>query len=40
MTADSEPFEEIQRHFSRMTEEDFNVFLANEAEDYTKARTA
>jgi hypothetical protein len=37
--ADHEPFEEVHRHFLRMTEEDFKVFLANEADDFTKAKS-
>jgi hypothetical protein len=38
MIADHEHFEEVHRHFPRMTEEDFKVFLANEADDFTKAQ--
>jgi hypothetical protein len=38
MIADHEPFEEVHRHFLRMMEEDFKVFLANEANDFTKAQ--
>jgi hypothetical protein len=39
MIADHEPFGEVHRHFPRMTEEDFKVFLANEANDFTKAQS-
>jgi hypothetical protein len=39
MIADHEPFVEVHRHFPRMTEEDFKVFLANEADDFTKAQS-
>jgi hypothetical protein len=39
MIADHEPFEEVHRHFPQMTEEDFKVFLANEANDFTKAQS-
>jgi hypothetical protein len=39
MIANHEPFEEVDRHFPRMTEEDFKVFLANEAGDFTKAQS-
>jgi hypothetical protein len=39
MIADHEPFEKVHRHFPRMTEEDFKVFLANEADDFTKAQS-
>jgi hypothetical protein len=39
MIADHEPFKEVHHHFPRMTEEDFKVFLANEADDFTKAQS-
>jgi hypothetical protein len=39
MIVDHEPFKEVHRHFPQMTEEDFKVFLANEADDFTKAQS-
>jgi hypothetical protein len=39
MIADREPFEEVHCHFPWMTEEDFKVFLANEADDFTKTQS-
>jgi hypothetical protein len=39
MIADHESFEQVHRHFPWMTEEDFKVFLANEADDFTKAQS-
>jgi hypothetical protein len=39
MIVDHEPFEEVYHHFPRMTKEDFKVFLANEADDFTKAQS-
>jgi hypothetical protein len=39
MIADHEPFKEVHRHFPWMTEEDFKIFLANEADDFTKAQS-
>jgi hypothetical protein len=39
MIADHEPFEEVHCHFPWMMEEDFKVFLANEADDFTKAQS-
>jgi hypothetical protein len=39
MIADHEPFEEVHRHFLLMTEEDFKVFLVNEADNFTKAQS-
>jgi hypothetical protein len=39
MIADHEPFEEVHRHFQRMMQEDYKVFLANEDDDFTKAQS-
>jgi hypothetical protein len=39
MIADHEPFKEVHRHFPQMMEEDFKAFLANEADEFTKAQS-
>ena len=40
MIADDEPWEEIKRHFSRLTPEDYTRFLENEELAYTKDQSS